>query len=131
MIGRPFVLLAAGALAAGAGLLTLDRGGGATAPASAPDGAALFQNKGCATCHDGPDSAAPVEVGPPLDEVASFAASRIAGTSAAEYVRLSVLAPQSFISPVVPNREVLMPTLPVAPEELDALVAYLLAPADR
>ena len=129
MIGRPFVLLAAGALAAGLGVLTLDRGG-AAAPASAPDGADVFQAKGCAMCDTGPDSVAPVEVGPPLDDVASFAGSRIAGTSAADYVRLSVLAPQSFVSPVRPNPDVLMPTLAVAPEELDALVDYLLATAD-
>jgi cytochrome c551/c552 len=126
---RPLALLAAGALAGGLGLLTLERGS-AAAPVSAPDGADVFHAKGCATCHTGPDSAAPVEVGPPLDDVAAFAGTRIAGTSAADYVRLSVLAPQSFTSPVVPNPGVLMPTLPVAPEELDALVAYLLTPAD-
>ena len=129
MIGRPFVLLAAGALAAGAGLLTVDRDG-ATSRSSAPDGAALFQGKGCAMCHDGPDSVAPVAVGPPLDDVASFAGSRIGGTSAADYVRLSIVAPQSFISPAAPVRDVQMPTLPVAADELDALVAYLLATRD-
>ena len=67
----------------------------------------LFQGKGCAMCHDGPDSVAPVAVGPPLDDVASFAGSRIDGTSAADYVRLSIVAPQSFISPAAPVRDVL------------------------
>ena len=134
MIARPALLLAAGAVAAAGGLLTLrdgDDGAGTGAAAAggvvAVDGAAVFQAKGCATCHDGPDGAAPVGVGPPHTDGASWAAARVAGTSAEESVRQSIVAPQSVISPAVVDAQFMMPVLPIAPEELDALVAYLLA----
>ena len=126
MIGRPLLLLAAGAVVAGAGLLTLRDEPGTAAPVGV-DGAALFRAKGCATCHDGPDGTAPVGVGPPLDDVASWAGGRIAGTSADDYVRQSIVAPQAFTSPAAYDTYAEMPALPVGPDELDALVAYLLA----
>lgn len=124
MRGRPLLLLAAGVAAAGAGLLTA-RGedGTATAPM---DGAALFRAKGCATCHVGPDAAASVGAGPELDDLAAVAATRIEGMAAEDYVRQSIVAPHSFRSPTVAGSPVSMPALPVAPDELDALVAYLL-----
>ena len=130
MIGRPVLFLATGALCAGAGLLTLrDDTGEAASPGA--DGAALFQAKGCAACHTGPDSTSPVGAGPELVDLAAVAGTRIDGVSAEEYVRQSIVAPQSFTSPAAGGSRLVMPTLPVAPEELDALVAYLLAdPSD-
>ncbi len=126
MIGRrPFVLLAAGALAAGAGLLTA-RAGDGDAARPAMSGAALFQAKGCAACHDGPDSTSPVGVGPSLADAPDWAGTRIEDVAPDEYIRQSIVAPQAFRSPfAAPGAE--MPTLALGPDELDALVTYLLA----
>ncbi len=125
MIGRPFVLLAAGTLAAGAGLLTLRAGDGDTAP-PAMSGAALFHAKGCAMCHTGPDSTSPFGVGPSLAEAPSWADARIEDVAADDYIRQSIVAPQAFRSPfAAPGAE--MPTLALGPDELDAVVTYLLA----
>jgi mono/diheme cytochrome c family protein len=125
VIGRPLLLLAAGAVTAGAGLLTVRDGADGAAPVGV-DGAALFQAKGCAACHDGPDGRSPVGIGPPLDDVSAWAADRIAGTSAGDYVRQSIVAPQAFRSPAAHDGGAEMPALAVGPDELDALVAYLL-----
>ena len=96
--------------------------------ATALDGAQLFSAKGCAGCHDGPDSTARVQVGPSLRHAATWAASRRPGLSGADYIAESILAPGAFISPAFhPNGPVArMPTLGLTTEEVDALVAYLL-----
>lgn len=106
------------------------------ASASAPsgsavalDGASLFVAKGCATCHDGPDSQSFMDGFPNLSDVASFASTREPGVSAEEYVAESIEDPGAFISPafhggVGPTTS--MPGLDVTPAEVDALVAYLL-----
>ena len=96
---------------------------------SAVDGAALFQAKGCSSCHDGPDTRSFIDGFPNLSDVASFAGSRKPGYSAEEYVAESIREPGEFISPafqggVGPTNH--MPTLDVSDAEVDALVAYLL-----
>ena len=96
----------------------------ATRATPADRGAALFLTKGCATCHDGPSSTAAVSVGPDLGELPNVAARRVRGLDAAAYVRQSIRTPQAFV--VAGYTEVLMPTLPVDDQELDALVRYLL-----
>ena len=128
MTARALGLLAAGALAAGGGLLTISSGDAAdtVAPPPAQDGAALFRAKGCATCHTGPDSTSDVGVGPELDDLAVTAADRVPGGAIDDYVRRSILDPQAFIAA---GSYTGMPTLAVTPEELDALVAYLLPPS--
>jgi mono/diheme cytochrome c family protein len=126
VIGRPSALLAAAVVAAGAGLLTL-RDGTAASPAVTLDGAELFHAKGCAECHDGPASDSPIGIGPSLRAAAVWAGTRIPGTSAEDYVRRSVVAPQAFRSPLVSDGSFEMPTITVSAEELDALVAYVLA----
>ena len=72
----------------------------------------------------GPSSTAAVSVGPDLGELPNVAASRVRGLDAAAYVRQSIRTPQAFV--VAGYTEVLMPTLPVDDQELDALVRYLL-----
>lgn len=126
MIGHPFLFLAAGALAAGGGLLSLRDGDGDAAPPPPMTGAALFQAKGCATCHTGPDTTSPVGAGPSLAAAPSWAGSRIEGVAAEDYLRQSIVAPQVFRSPFAAAGSE-MPTLALGPDELDALVAYLLA----
>ena len=67
--------------------------GGEVEPAPVTDGATLFMAKGCATCHDGPESSALLPAGPPLADVATWAGDRRPGLSAEEYVRESITAP--------------------------------------
>lgn len=70
---------------------------------------------------------------PSLVDAPQWAADRVPGLSADEYVRQSVLAPGEFISPeftggVGPTEG--MPGLLVTEQELDALVDYILQRSD-
>jgi cytochrome c5 len=127
VIARPLVLLAAAVAVAAVGI-AIDRGdGGGASAAPALDGAQVFRAKGCSECHNGPGWASPIGLGPDLGSAPAWAGGRIAGTSAEDYVRQSVAAPQAFISPLARDTPFQMPTITVSAEELDALVAYLLA----
>jgi mono/diheme cytochrome c family protein len=98
----------------------------ASEPAIALDGRALFRAKGCATCHDGPDSRSPSEWAPSLARVSEWAGERRPPLAAADYVRQSIQEPGAFISPALSEPMAVMPGLNVSPAELDALVTYLL-----
>ena len=94
-----------------------------------PDGAALFTAKGCATCHDGPDTTAHFVAFPSLRNAPEWAGNRRPGMSAADYVAESIRTPSAFISPAFvgfggPTSA--MPDLAVTDAEVDALVDYLL-----
>jgi mono/diheme cytochrome c family protein len=101
----------------------------APASTSALNGAALFQAKGCATCHTGPDSQALFLEFPNLSNAASFAGDRRPGMSAEKYLTESIRVPSAFISPAFrPNGPTTsMPTLNLSDAEVAALVSYLLA----
>lgn len=93
------------------------------------DGAAVFAAKGCAVCHDGPATTAAFDSFPSLADAPRWAADRVPGLTADEYVRQSVLAPGQFTSPAFradggPTTG--MPGLQVSPAELDALVDFVL-----
>jgi mono/diheme cytochrome c family protein len=95
------------------------------------DGASLFQVKGCATCHVGPDTNPVGEVGPSLAAVASWAGERVEGLSGEEYVEQSMRNPSAFISPdyrPTGGPDAGMPVLQLSDDEIDALVEYLLRP---
>jgi cytochrome c551/c552 len=97
--------------------------------ASALDGGALFTTKGCASCHTGPDSTSFSDAGPSLAAAPSWAADRVAGMTAAEYLEQSMRSPSAFISPAWtgPNGPTIgMPMLQLSDAEVDALVDYLL-----
>jgi mono/diheme cytochrome c family protein len=89
------------------------------APAS---GRQLFEAMGCAACHEGLDTGVP-----DLADAASWAGERRDGYSAAEYLAESMRQPDAFRSPAATTFSE-MPTLGLTEEEIDALVAYLLAP---
>ena len=94
-------------------------------------GAQLFQRKGCATCHTGPDSQARFEAAPSLAGAAAWAANREPGVTARDYLAESMLAPSTIISPAFRGGAGpmnVMPDLGLSPEEVDALIDYLLQP---
>ena len=101
------------------------------ASTAAPDGAALFHVKGCATCHEGPDTATMMGVGPSLAHADDWASIRVEGMSAHDYLAQSMRQPSAFISPAWagPNGPTTgMPQLQLSDEEVEALVHFLLAP---
>lgn len=105
-------------------------GGSTNDGGSAPPGADLFaervlgSNAGCVTCHSlDPDT---VLVGPSLAGIGSRAATRIAGVGADEYLRQSIVDPDTFV--VEGFTAGRMPTNwaeELSSAEIDALVAYL------
>jgi cytochrome c1 len=134
------------ALAVGAGVAviasvvvwTTDRDGGqpsaasvTTAAGPALDGASLFRAKGCAGCHNGPDSAAAVSGPPDLQNASSWAGERVPGMPAEEYITQSIRDPIAVISPAYTpdgGPTTGMPTLALSDAEVEELVDYLLAP---
>jgi mono/diheme cytochrome c family protein len=113
-------------------IATWDRGtGGAVADGPTTvvgDGAQLFRAKGCASCHDGPDSTAQFVDFPSLADAPSWAGDRRTGMSAAEYVTQSIREPGAFISPawVGGGPTTAMPQLGLTQAEIAAVVDYLL-----
>ena len=103
-------------------------------PAGAPPAAAgpeveqgmqLVQEKGCGACH----AIAGVPgmqgtIGPPLTNIGTVAASRKPGLSAEAYIIESITQPNAFAAPGTTAG--VMPQLPLADNELQAIVAYLL-----
>lgn len=93
------------------------------------DGAMLFKAKGCASCHNGPDSNPSFSVGPPLIGASDWAGGRRPGMSAADYLAESMRTPSAFISPAFTGGQgpmTGMPDLNLSEAEIAALVAYLL-----
>jgi mono/diheme cytochrome c family protein len=96
------------------------------------NGAQLFRAKGCATCHDGPDSTAQFVEFPSLVNAPSWADGRRAGMTAQEYIAESIREPGAFISPawVGGGPTTGMPQLDLTEGEITAIAAYLLGPND-
>jgi mono/diheme cytochrome c family protein len=85
-------------------------------------GAQLFTANGCTACHvfKGQGGA----VGPSLDNLAADAAKYKPGADPKEYVRESITTPNAVV--VEGFQPGLMPTVPLQPDQVDALVEYLL-----
>lgn len=95
-------------------------------------GRQLFRVKGCAACHTvASDGIYGSSTGPDLSQLPEEAGTRVEGMSAAEYVRISIAAPDSYLVPGYgyygPDGFFAMPALPLTPNEIDALTAFLLA----
>jgi len=83
----------------------------------------LGQNAGCVTCHSTEPGVQ--LVGPSLAGIATTAAERVDGMSAEDYIRQSILEPNAYTVEGFP--EGLMPAYSdLSPEQIDALVAYLM-----
>jgi nitric oxide reductase subunit C len=89
----------------------------------AAEGQTVFKQN-CASCHA--VTGETIIVGPSLAGIASRAANRVEGQSAADYLQLSILRPGDY---VVEGFSELMPTnfgTTLSGEQLDALLAYLM-----
>ena len=101
--------------------------GGGGGGQEAADGKAIFTESGCAACHTLADAGATGTIGPNLDDLATNAPRGEPGTSAEEYVEQSIVDPGALV--VKSFRGNVMPTDfgdQLSPEEIDALVQYLL-----
>lgn len=94
---------------------------------AARSGRDLFLSKGCAACHDiaDKDIVAGFDAGPDLSGLAENAALRAGDQPVESYVRASILAPDAYVVPGYGGGWG-MPQLALTPEELDALVVFLL-----
>lgn len=92
----------------------------------APPGRLLFIGTGCGGCHVIGDNNPSIEIGPSLVGLADRAGDRVPGLSAAEYVAQSIRQPQAFTAPGYEMSAGAMPTFPLAAEEVELLVDFLL-----
>jgi cytochrome c oxidase subunit II len=102
-------------------------GGGGGGEQAAADGAAIFEEGGCGSCHTFADAGSTATVGPSLDELAAVAGKRKPGTDAEAYAEESIVDPTAFTVEGFP--EGVMPDTfgdQFSPKEIDALVQYLL-----
>lgn len=107
-----------------------------TTPAGAPSAATLalgksvFAANGCGGCHTLKAAGSGGNIGPILDHLPADA--KTAGQDEAAYIRASIVTPNAYIVPGFPAN-----TMPgnfgqvLKPNQLDALVAYLLAVAGK
>lgn len=93
----------------------------------------LILNAGCTNCHLVGEYGELHKVGPDLSNIGVLADQRIAGLSAEEYLRQSILEPNAFIAPDCPNSTCLPNIMPddyaqrLKPFQLEILVEFLLA----
>jgi mono/diheme cytochrome c family protein len=95
-------------------------------PAPTVSGATLFQAKGCAGCHIGPDSRPDHTNVPSLAGALRWAGTRREGLDGRAYIAESIRTPGAFISPAFLGGGPPMPDLGLSDQEIDALVDYLL-----
>lgn len=93
-------------------------------PDASLDGRIVFMTKGCTGCHSRAGVPGNAMIGPDLTDLANRAGSRVAGLTATDYVRQSLLEPQAFL---VEGYFEQMPTLPLSPNEIDLLIDFLLS----
>jgi mono/diheme cytochrome c family protein len=91
-------------------------------------GRALFLSAGCAGCHNMTSEGIVSGFGgaPDLSRIAQDAGNRVDGQSAEQYVRTSIVAPDAFYAPGW-SVTFTMPQLELTPDQVNALVAFLLA----
>ena len=89
-------------------------------------GKQAFNVYGCNACHALASAAAVGALGPKLDGIGTRAGTTVAGQSAEEYIKTSILKPAAYMAPGFAD---LMPKdyeQRITPADLDALVKYLL-----
>ena len=107
-----------------------DSGSPPMSSSGAVDGAELFHAKGCASCHDGPDSTASIGGFPPLLAATDWAGQRRPEMTARAYLAESINEPNAFISPAFAGGNghvTAMPNLTLTADEVDAIIDHLLS----
>ncbi|MFQ5612632.1 MAG: c-type cytochrome [Anaerolineae bacterium] len=104
----------------------------ASPPVTAAEAEAAFAKGGCGACHTLPGITGAVgQFGPDLSEIGEEAAERIAGYSAEEYIRESILDPDAFIAPKCPAGDCPPGAMPqnfaetLSEDELNLIIGYL------
>jgi hypothetical protein len=93
----------------------------------------IILNSGCGACHTIGELGEKGKVGPDLTFIGQTAGERVAGLSAEEYLRQSILEPNAFIAPVCPNGPCLVNIMPrdyalrLSEEQVEIMVNFLLA----
>jgi len=97
------------------------------------DPVALFAKYGCNACHTLAAANATGLVGPNLDNIGTNAGTRVSGMSAEDYIRESILNPNTFIAPQCPTGPCASPSVMppdlgarIPESHLDTLVSFLL-----
>ena len=96
----------------------------------------VILNAGCGSCHVIGALGEARKVGPDLTNIGAVAGERIAGMTAADYLRQSILEPNAFIIPECPNGPCLTNVMPqyygerLSPEQVEMIVAFLLEAPD-
>jgi mono/diheme cytochrome c family protein len=103
---------------------------GAPSAATLALGKSVFASNACGGCHTLKDAGSGGNIGPVLDNLPADA--KKAGQDEAAYIKASIVTPNAYIVPGFPANT--MPTnfaQILKPNQLDALVAYLLAVAGK
>ena len=97
------------------------------APATEPvaRGRQVYRALDCGACHE--PNLFGRRAGPPLDQVGTLAGARREGLSAAAYLRESLESPGAYLVPGYPDAMPRGLVRKLSPEDLDALIAYLLS----
>lgn len=101
-------------------------------PVQGDDATDIILNSGCGACHTIGALGEQRKVGPDLTHIADAAGTRVAGLSAAAYIRQSILEPNAFIAPECPNGPCLQNIMPrdyrqrLTDEQIDLIIDYLL-----
>jgi mono/diheme cytochrome c family protein len=107
-------------------------------PGDPERGAAVYEARACFSCHGYPEEPGSNTVGPWLGEIADVGGTRVAGTSAQQYVYNSILHPNDFIAPDCPTGPCADPSaMPSSfasdfaqnPQDMADILAYLLGDA--
>lgn len=106
-------------------------------PIEGEDAEEVILNAGCGACHAIGALGEAGKVGPDLSNIGNLAAERIPEMTAEAYLRQSILEPNAFIVPDCPNGPCLANVMPgdyqmrLSPEQIDIIVAFLLAQQDE
>jgi hypothetical protein len=101
-------------------------------PVAGDTAAEVARNGGCDNCHLIGDMGEAGKVGPDLSSIGLLASQRVAGQSATEFLRTSIVDPIAHIAPDCPNGPCLAGIMPgdyarrLTAEQIDMLVDFLL-----
>jgi hypothetical protein len=102
-------------------------------PIEGDDAPTIIQNAGCTACHQIGELGEAHKVGPDLSDVGLTAGGRVPGMTAEAYLHQSIVQPNAYLAPECPNGPCMPNIMPrdyaarLRPEQIDTVVAYLLA----